>query len=70
MRFQNFSSSLLIPIFIFTIILIGCNSEDTPDSLIEPNLLNENPIVDTDEMVFIPAGELPSENLLRKPTLP
>jgi len=58
MRFSNFSSSLLISIFILTIILIGCNSEDAPDSLIEPNLLDKNPIIDTDEMVFIPAGEV------------
>lgn len=58
MRFSNFSSSLLISILILTIILIGCNSEDAPDSLIEPNLLDKNPIIDTDEMVFIPAGEV------------
>ena len=41
-----------------TITLLGCNSEDAPDSLIEPNLLDKSPIIDTDEMVFIPAGEV------------
>ena len=58
MRFSNLSSSLLIPIFILHITLVGCNSEDTSDSLIESNLLDKNPIIDTDEMVFIPAGEV------------
>lgn len=58
MRFSNFSYNVLIPIFILSITIIGCNSEDTPDSLIEPNLLDKNPIIDTDEMVFIPAGEV------------
>ena len=58
MRFSNFSYNVLISIFILSITIIGCNSEDTTDSLIESNLLDENPIIDTDEMVFIQAGEV------------
>lgn len=58
MRLSIFSYTYFIIIFILYILLIGCNSEDPPDTLIETNLFNEDTIIDTDEMVFIPAGEV------------
>lgn len=58
MSFSNFCYRLLISIFILSITLIGCNREDTSDSPIESNILDEDSIIDVNEMVFIPAGEV------------
>lgn len=48
----------LIIILILLVVLIGCDSEDSPESLIESNIFDEDPIIDVNEMVFIPAGEV------------
>ena len=58
MRLSIFSYIYFISIFILYIVFIGCNSEDPPDSFTETNLFNEDSIINTEEMVFIPAGEV------------